>query len=128
MSKKKITGEADTAGPLGLTAALQAQWDNVYGPTPFGDPNNLGVINATHFTQRVAMAVAARAWAVSTEGVSVTQHTLRAALATKVLNDPLSYMMPFAHALSSQQIDMTSDDGTILGMVANAWNGFAGVP
>lgn len=112
-----------------MAASLQAQWDAVYGPNKFDAlPQNKATDDAIKFQQRVAMAMVARAWAVGAEGSGVIQHTLRMQLATKILNAPLTYMAAFAHALASQQIDQNTDDANILGMVANAWNAFAGVP
>jgi hypothetical protein len=81
----------------------------------FGGEGDLG--------QRVALSVVAAALAIYSENPATEGHALRAALATKVLNDPAGYGARFLYVAA---IGALKTDAGIDTSVASAWNAMAG--
>lgn len=79
------------------------------------------------FLQLIQAAIVQQAIAITSELVTVTNHTNRVHLATNILLSPTTYVSDFAQAVASQAVDKTATDATILTTVSAVWNAIAGV-
>lgn len=82
----------------------------------FGGQGDLG--------QRVVLSVVAAALAIHSENPAAPGHALRAALATKVLNDPAGYGAKFLYVAA---IGALKTDAGVDTSVAAAWDAMSGV-
>jgi hypothetical protein len=83
--------------------------------------------NDVTFQNLIQAAIVQQAIAITSELVSVANHSNRVKLATNVLLSPTTYVSDFAQAVASQAIDKTATDAAILTAVASVWNAIAGV-
>jgi hypothetical protein len=82
---------------------------------------------STEFRRRCLMAAVGRAVIVSEEDPATPNHVKRAALATAISNQPLSWIDAIAAACASQGLDNTSLDAAIATSVSGIWNALAGI-
>lgn len=82
---------------------------------------------ATHI--RVGLVAARAALLIQAESAAATNHAVRAALATKVLQAPKDWAYPFTVAVATRQ-NLTAEptDPELVQAVQAVWNGMAGAP
>jgi hypothetical protein len=81
--------------------------------------------NRTKILQTACLAAAS----VAAEAASTPHHTLRADLATKVLNDPLGWEEAFARAVAAQPgVTTTPSDNDLMFTTNALWDAMSGAP
>jgi hypothetical protein len=86
-------------------------------------------VNRVATQQKIGQAAAKAALDVAAESAAVAGHAERAALATKVLNDPQAWAYPFTVAVATNPaLSPTPSDNDVAFTVNSVWNAMAGAP
>lgn len=91
-----------------------------------GYANQQAAADDPAFQQIIEAVIAKAAGDIYNEPNTTPGHQQRATLSTTVLNQPQSFIKPFALAAAVQGVDKTSTDQAIYNAVASAWNDMAG--